>query len=148
MDIENYNRAATYCSKSEHCKYDVLQKLYEWRVDESEHEEIIARLVEERFIDENRYAVAYAKDKFAFNKWGRVKISIMLKAKRIGSADIDEALSSIDDDKYFETLKTLIDQQRPKVKAKSEYELNAKLFKFALSHGYESGIISSLLSFS
>lgn len=148
MDLENYNRAATYCSKSEHCKYDVLQKLYEWRVDESEHEEIISRLVDERFIDENRYAIAYAKDKFAFNKWGRVKISMMLKAKRIGSADIDEALSSIDDDKYFETLKALIDQQRPKVKAKSDYELNAKLFKFALSHGYESGIISSLLSFS
>lgn len=148
MDIEHYNRAATYCSKSEHCKYDVIQKLFEWKIDQEEHEEIISRLVEERFIDEKRYAIAYVKDKFAFNKWGRVKISMMLKAKRIGSADIDEALSYIDDDKYLETLKNLISQQRPKVKAKSDYELNAKLFKFALSHGYESGIISSLMPFS
>lgn len=148
MDIEHYNRAATYCSKSEHCKYDVIQKLFEWKIDQEEHDEIISRLVEECFIDEKRYAIAYVKDKFAFNKWGRVKISMMLKAKKIGSADIDEALSYIDDDKYLETLKNLISQQRPKVKAKSNYELNAKLFKFALSHGYESGIISSLMPFS
>lgn len=146
MSEKNYNRAANYCSKSEHCISELKQKFQDWQIPAEEHDDIINRLLEERFIDERRYASAYVRDKFHFNHWGKTKISLMLKAKKISSADISEALSEIDDEEYLSSLQNLIDSQRPKIKASSEYELNAKLFRFATSHGYESNLISSILS--
>lgn len=146
MNEKHYNRAANYCSKSEHCISELEQKFHDWQIPAGEHNDIINRLLEERFIDERRYACAYARDKFHFNHWGKTKISLMLRAKKISSADIDEALSEIDDEEYIRSLQNLIDSQRPKIKASSEYELNAKLFRFATSHGYETKLISSILS--
>lgn len=93
---EALHRAAALCSSSEHCIADIREKLSRWGIGEPDARTIVERLVQERFIDEERYAIAFAKDKFRFSGWGRIKIRYALQQKRIGNSDIVNALSLID----------------------------------------------------
>ena len=74
-------RAAALCSRSEQAESDVRTKILGWGVPPDDCNQILARLKSENFLSEERYARAYARDKFAFNGWGRQKIAFMLKAK-------------------------------------------------------------------
>ena len=76
---------------------NIWQKLSRWGIGEPDARTIVERLVQERFIDEERYAIAFAKDKFRFSGWGRIKIRYALQQKRIGNSDIVNALSLIDE---------------------------------------------------
>lgn len=145
MDKVILERMANYCSRAEHCEQDIWDKLRGCEISADEKREIVEWLIKERFVDNSRYARAYVKDKFQFNKWGRKKIWMMLKAKSIDDDVIHEALTEIDDEKYIEVLRELIDSQRKKIKGKSEYEVKGKLYNYALSRGFEGGIISRIL---
>ena len=139
------NKAATYASKCEHCESEVREKLVTWGGTSEETDEIIAYLIEERYIDNQRYANSYAKDKFRFNHWGRYKISMMLRSKDIESEFIEEALGQIDDEEYLEKLQQILKDKLRSLKYSSEYEKKGKLFKFAQSRGFESGAISKVI---
>lgn len=95
---EALHRAAALCSSSEHCIADIREKLSRWGIGEPDARTIVERLVQERFIDEGRYAIAFAKDKFRFSGWGRIKIRYALQQKRIGNSGIVNALSLIDEE--------------------------------------------------
>ncbi|MFI3296811.1 MAG: regulatory protein RecX [bacterium] len=139
-------KATTYCYKSEKCIAEVREKLYAWGITNNRDSELIINfLLEENFINEERYANAYVRDKFRFNKWGRKKISMMLYSKQIDNVTIREALTEIDEEEYLSTLKELLEAKATKISATSEYEKQSKLFKFALSRGFESAIISRLI---
>lgn len=139
-------KATTYCYKSEKCIAEVREKLYAWGITNNRDSELIINfLLEENFINEERYANAYVRDKFRFNKWGRKKISMMLYSKQIDNVTIREALTEIDEEEYLSTLKKLLEAKATKISATSEYEKQSKLFKFALSRGFESAIISRLI---
>jgi len=71
---ELFHKAASYCSISEHCISDVEEKLMAWKVPQLQRKKLIDKLVEEDFINEKRYALAFVRDKFRFNKWGKIKI--------------------------------------------------------------------------
>ena len=139
------NKAATYASRCEHCESEVREKLLRWGGTSEETDEIIAYLIEERYIDNQRYANSYAKDKFRFNHWGRYKISMMLRSKDIESEFIEEALGQIDDEEYLEKLQQILKDKLRSLKYSSEYEKKGKLFKFAQSRGFESGAISKVI---
>ena len=139
------NKAATYASRCEHCESEVREKLLTWGGTSEETDEIIAYLIEERYIDNQRYANSYAKDKFRFNHWGRYKISMMLRSKDIESEFIEEALGQIDDEEYLEKLQQILKDKLRSLKYSSEYEKKGKLFKFAQSRGFESGAISKVI---
>lgn len=139
------DKAMNYCSRSEHCIEDVRQKLWDWKVPEDEHEKIISSLIDNNFINEERYAVAFVRDKFRFNHWGRIKIRMMLKAKKIGTATIDDAISCIDDDEYSEVLRNLIERESKRVKAATDYERKTKLLRYVASRGFETSIASELI---
>ena len=85
---EALHRAAALCSSAEHCTADIREKLARWGVTEADSRTIIDRLVQERFIDEQRYAVAFVKDKFRFSGWGRIKMRYALQQKRIDGSDV------------------------------------------------------------
>lgn len=139
-------KATTYCYKSEKCISEVREKLYAWGITENQKSDLIINfLIEENFINEQRYATAYVRDKFRFNKWGRKKITMMLYSKQIDNDIINNALCEIDEDEYISTLQELLDAKAKKITASSEYEKQSKLYKFALSRGFESAIISRLL---
>lgn len=139
------NKAATYASRCEHCESEVREKLLIWGGTSEETDEIIAYLIEERYIDNQRYANSYAKDKFRFNHWGKYKISIMLRSKDIDSEIIEEALGQIDEEEYLEKLQQILKDKLRSLKYSSEYEKKGKLFKFAQSRGFESGAISKVI---
>ena len=139
------NKAATYASRCEHCESEVREKLLTWGGTSEEADEIIAYLTEERYIDNQRYANSYAKDKFRFNHWGKYKISMMLRSKDIESEFIEEALCQIDKEEYLEKLQQILRDKLRSLKYSSEYEKKGKLFKFAQSRGFESGAISKVI---
>ncbi len=139
------NKAATYASRCEHCESEVREKLLTWGATNEESDEIIAYLIEEHYVDNQRYANSYTKDKFRFNHWGKYKISMMLRSKDIESEFIEEALGQIDEEEYLERLKQILQDKLRLLKYSSEYEKKGKLFKFAQSRGFESGAISKVI---
>lgn len=148
MNLNNsalLNKAATYASRCEHCESEVREKLVSWGATEEEQEAIIEYLVEERYIDNQRYAKSYAKDKFRFNHWGKYKISMMLRSKNIGNEEIEVALGEIDEEEYVERLEQMLRDKLRSIKYSSEYEKKGKLFKFAQSRGFESSAISKVI---
>lgn len=148
MNLNNsvlLNKAATYASRCEHCESEVREKLLAWGASNEESEEIIAYLIEERYVDNQRYANSYTKDKFRFNHWGKYKISMMLRSKDIGNEIIEEALEQIDEEEYLEKLQQILKDKLRSLKYSSEYEKKGKLFKFAQSRGFESSAISKVI---
>ncbi|MDE5561661.1 MAG: RecX family transcriptional regulator [Bacteroidaceae bacterium] len=131
------SRAATLCSRSECCVSDIEEKLYRWGVNKVDSQRIIDMLVDGKYIDESRYASAYAGDKFRFSRWGRAKIRAMLRMKHISDTDIEPALGQIDADEYSRILKEVIAAKRRETGDDNSYETRAKLIRFALQRGFE-----------
>lgn len=140
-----FQKAASYCSISEHCVSEVETKLKAWKVDTSESKKIIEKLIQDDFINEKRFAQAFVRDKFNFNKWGKLKISAALREKRLDSGLINKALSNIDEGEYEEMLATLLKNKMQNIKYEYEYEKQGKLFRFAQSRGFENNIIDRVL---
>jgi regulatory protein len=142
---ELLHKAASYCSISEHCISEVEMKLNAWGVETGEATKIIQHLIEDDFINEKRYCIAFVKDKFHFNKWGKIKISYSLKQKGIDNKLISNALNTIDEGEYEEMLALLLKAKLKTIKWEYEYEKMGKLFNFAQSRGFESSIIDKTI---
>jgi regulatory protein len=138
-------KAMQICSRREMCINDIEMKLESWGVTKIEAHKILDILLKENFINEDRYAKAFVKDKFSYNKWGKIKIASHLKTKRISPATISMALDSIDNDQYIETIEALLKSHKKSIKAKNSYEFKAKLMRFGLSRGFESHLLYELL---
>lgn len=130
-------RAASLCSTSEHCIYDITNKLKKWGICTPDIDKIIDRLVDEKFIDESRYARAYINDKFRFAHWGRIKIKNMLYLQHIPEAEINEALSNITQHEYEEVLKGVIESKQRTLPETESYEARTKIIRFAIQRGFE-----------
>lgn len=142
---EALHRAAALCSSAEHCTADIREKLARWGVTEADSCTITDRLVQERFIDEQRYAVAFVKDKFRFSGWGRIKMRYALQQKRIDGSDIDHALATLDEEQYNDRLLELLQAKSRSIRDDDPEARRAKLFRFATSRGFESALIFNAL---
>jgi regulatory protein len=138
-------KAMSYCAGREYCYSEIRLKLSTWNVPDNDSEIILKILTEGKFIDEERYAIAFARDKFRYNKWGKIKIGSSLRMKRIPDDIISKALNSIDSAEYLYLLKTIIEKQRRTVKAKNQYELKGKILRHCLSKGFESPLVYDFL---
>ena len=143
---EAYLQLAALCAQAEHCEQEMRDKMKRWEIDATTQDSIIARLVKERYIDNERYARAFVKDKIRYNKWGRRKVQQALWMKRIDDDIQRRVLDEIDEKEYLDVLIPLLKQKRKTIKAQNEYELNQKLVRFALSRGFDFGIIRQCLS--
>ena len=142
---EAYLQLAALCAQAEHCQQEMRDKMRRWELDETVQNRIISRLVKERYIDDERYARAFVKDKIRYNKWGRRKVQQGLWQKHI-DADIQQrVLDEIDDKEYLDVLRPLLKQKRKSIKAANDYELNQKLVRFALGRGFDFDIIRQCL---
>ena len=142
---ELLHKAASYCSISEHCISEVEDKLNAWCIECDDKAKIINRLIDEDFINEKRYCAYFVKDKFRFNKWGKVKISYALKQKGLSDELINAALQTIDEGEYDEMLAALLKTKLTGLKYEFEYEKQGKLFRFAQSRGFESNVINRVM---
>jgi len=129
------------CSRQEKCCSDIRKKLENWSLSYDDQDNIIQSLIDDKFIDEKRYTGYYVRDKYKFNKWGRIKISHHLKQKQIPEYIIMEAFDSISDELYEENLKEILSSKLRSTREEDPYKLKAKLFRFAQSRGFESNLI-------
>ena len=143
---EAYLQLAAICAQAEHCEQEMRDKMKRWELDETVQNRIIDRLTKERYIDHERYARSFVKDKIRYNKWGRRKVQQALWMKRIDNDIQQRVLDEIDEKEYLDVLRPLLKQKRKSIKADSDYELNQKLVRFALSRGFTFDIIRQCLN--
>jgi regulatory protein len=142
---EAYLQLAALCAQAEHCQQEMRDKMRRWELDETAQNRIVARLVKERYIDDERYARAFVKDKIRYNKWGRRKVQQALWLKHIDSEIQQRVLDEIDEKEYLDVLRPLLKQKRKSIRAMSDYELRQKLVRFALGRGFGFDIIRQCL---
>lgn len=143
---QGLQRAAGLCCQSEHCVADITEKLLRWGVSREDSDRIIDRLIDEKYIDESRYALAYVRDKVRFSHWGRVKIKSMLRMLRISEQDISNAFDSFDEDEYLGVLEGVIESKRKTLPEAESYASRVKLIRFALQRGFEMHEIAKFIS--
>ncbi len=136
---------AALCAQGEHCQWEMTEKMRRWELSEEAQARVMQRLVNERYIDDERFARAFVKDKVRFNKWGRRKVEQALWQKHIADDIRQRVLDEVDDDEYLRVLRPLIQQKRRTVKAADDYEKNRKLVQYALSRGFTFDIIRQCL---
>ncbi len=140
-----WSKALKWCAYQERSQQDVRDKLYDYGLHEREVEELISRLIQEGFLNEERFAIAFAGGKFRILGWGKVKIKLALKQKRVSDYCIKKALSQIDDTAYIEKLKKVVLKRSKEIKEKDTFKRNYKLAQYALSRGFEQDIVWSIV---
>jgi regulatory protein len=138
-------KAQNICAKQEKCKADIRQKLFEWKLEPKDHSWILEQLEKDKFIDETRYTSFYVRDKFRFNKWGKIKIEFELRGKQISPEIIKEALGEILEMDYINTCETLLHQKLNKLKNEDPGKKKEKLMRFAYSRGFEQDLIIKIV---
>jgi regulatory protein len=142
---EAYLTLAALCAQAEHCQWEMVEKMRKWEIPEEAQARIMERLVKERYVDDERFARAFAKDKVRYNKWGRRKVEQALWQKHIDEDIRKNVLNEIDDEEYLSVLRPLLKQKRKSTKAQNDYELNQKLMRFALGRGFTFDIIKQCI---
>ena len=147
MKTENeaYLTLAALCAQAEHCQWEMLEKMRRWELPEDAQARVMERLVRERYVDDERYARVFVKDKVRYNKWGRRKVEQALWQKHIADDIRQRTLDEVDDEEYLSVLRPLLKQKRRSTKAQSDYEMNQKLMRFALGRGFTFDIIRQCL---
>lgn len=138
---EAYQQLAALCAQAEHCEWEMREKMNRWEIDEMVQNRILQHLIKERYVDDERYARAFVKDKVRYNKWGRRKVEQALWQKHISEDIRQQVLDEVDNEEYLEVLRPLLKQKRKTIKAQNDYELNQKLMRFALGRGFTFDII-------
>lgn len=131
------NRIADLCARSEQCTHEVVEKLKKWGISPTDSARIIKTLKENRYIDDSRYANAYATDKLRFSGWGRRKIAIMLRNKRIPATYIQNALNLIDDNEYLNKATDVLKSHCRNTDILQNRDEIIKLIRFGMQRGFE-----------
>jgi len=135
-----------WCAYQERAQQEARDKLYELGMWPEAVENIISKLIEDNFLNEERFAMQFARGKFNLKKWGRIKIRMELKQRRISDYCLKKAMQQIDETEYIKTLKKLMDVKRKLLKEKNHIKLKYKLMSYALSKGYEKDLIFDVLN--
>lgn len=138
-------KAESYCAYQERSQFEIRNKLYEWGLHQKDVEEIISELIEQNFLNEERFAMAYSLGKFRIKGWGKIKIRQGLKLKQIPDKLIMKSLRAIDDDDYVLMLKKILEKKSNTISEKDPFKLRYLLTRFAASKGYELDLIAELL---
>jgi regulatory protein len=143
---EAYLKATVFCAYQERSVREVKEKLYSLELTEESMEAIVEQLIAEKFLNEERFARAFAGGKFRLKKWGRIKIRQELKARGISESNIRLGLQEIDPDVYEQTLHELLEKKNRIEKTAGSLERKQKLLRFALSKGYEQDIVWDVIN--
>lgn len=141
-----FSRAAAYCSTAERCRQEVKTKLLEWGDDSKSVDEVLERLEKEGFLNETRYARAFAGDKVRFQRWGRLKIRQGLVQKGLPAHLVNEVLTHLDEHDYQQALLWCLDKKSRELKGEQdEQKKRAKLWRFLASRGFTDAEIASVI---
>ncbi len=140
-----FSSLSSLCASQERCSNEIREKMKKWSLSLEAQERVLKRLIDEGFVNDERYSRAFVRDKIRFNKWGRKKVEQALYAKKVDSKIYKSVLDEIDDEDYLEVLKPLLKSKSKSIKAKNEYEFKNKLMRFALGRGFSMDIIKKCL---
>ena len=141
------NKLRHFCSYQERCHQDVIKKLFDLRISSHYHPHIIAQLIETNYLNEERFAIAYARGKMRMNCWGRVKIAFHLKTKNISPYCIKKAIDHIDKSEYENILTKEFEKKWQATKGISDQQRFYKTRQHLISKGFEPFLIEKCKSF-
>lgn len=140
-------KAKHYCAYQERCHSEVKEKLYGFGLNKKEVEEIIATLIEEGYLDEERFAIQFAGGKFRMKHWGKVKIKYELKQRQVSEYSIKKALSAIDKTAYQQTFYKLFEDKLSTLKnERNIFTKKKKMLDYLVQKGFETELIRQLLN--
>lgn len=140
-------KAKHYCAYQERCHSEVKEKLYSFGLRKTDVEQLLTQLIDEDYLNEERFAVQFAGGKFRMKQWGRVKIKYELKQKGVSEYCIKKALKEIDEEAYLKTLHKLFDEKMKTLRSETnQFIRKRKLQDYLLQKGYEAASVQQLLS--
>jgi regulatory protein len=134
-----------YCGYQERSHSEVKEKLYTLGVWKKEQDEIISTLIEENYLNEERFAIAFARGKFRIKQWGRIKIKYELKQKQVSEYCIKKALQQIDEEDYFSVLKKLVEGKYNSLKKEQYLVRKKKTANYLMQKGYEHNLVEEAI---
>jgi regulatory protein len=135
-----------YCAYQERSHQEVRDKLYQLGVWKKDHDEIIALLIEENYLNEERFANAFAGGKFRMKKWGRVKIRYELKQRGVSEYSIKKAMKQIDETEYHDTLEKLAREKYGVLKSEQWMVRKKKTMDHLILKGYEIDLVTAVVT--
>lgn len=139
-------KARHFCAYQERCHYEVREKLHSFSLHKKEVEQILTQLIEEDFINEERFAIAYASGKFRMKQWGKEKIKHALKQKRVSDYCIRKALATISNPDYHKTLTSIATKKLATLKSEKNISIKKKKIKnYLLQKGFEIKLVNDYL---
>ena len=141
-----FQKAKHYCGYQERSHDEVKQKLYGYGLYKAEVEELLSKLIEENYLNEERYAIAFAGGKFRMKQWGKAKIKYELKSKKVSEYCIKKALKEIDEADYLKTLSKLAEDKSKTLKGETNIFIKMKKLKnYLVGKGYEYDLIAGII---
>ena len=134
-------RIKNYCALQDRCQWDVLEKMREWGLQQATKDHILEILINEKFVDEERYATSFCRGKFRIKNWGKRKITNELKRKQISIICINIGLQEIDENDYNQVLDKLFHQKKATLKDKNQFIKKTKIANFLIQRGFESNLV-------
>jgi regulatory protein len=138
-------KAEQFCAYQERSQQEVRDKLYDLGMYPTGVESVISQLITGNFLNEERFAKAYAQGKFRMNGWGRIKIKQGLKFKKVPEKLINKALQLLDGDEYLNVLQKILDKKQRQLHETDAFKRRYKLQQYAMSRGFESDLINDVL---
>ncbi len=130
-----------YCAYQERCHKEVVNKLREIRMIPEAIDKIVVHLVENDYLNEERFAKSFARGKFTIKKWGRKRITLELKQRGISRFNIKTAIQEINQTAYLETFDALADKRLAQITEKNLLKRRKKLADYLLYRGWESDLV-------
>jgi regulatory protein len=135
-----------FCGYQERCHSEVKEKLFSLGVSKNEHDEIISTLIEENYLNEERFAIAFAGGKFRVKQWGRIKIKYELKQKQVSEYNIKKAMKEIEETAYRDALQKLYEEKWNSLKGeKNRFIKLTKTRDYLLQKGYEMDLVRAVM---
>jgi regulatory protein len=134
-----------YCAYQERSHHDVVQKMWDLNIPQEWRDEMLLALIQESFLNEERFARSYVRGKFNIKKWGRIKIIQGLKQHDVSKRCIQLALNEIDEESYLEALQEAIEMKRSKLKEKNPWKRRGAIYRFVTGRGFEGNLVSEAI---
>ena len=141
-----FEKAKYFCAYQERSHAEVKKKLYGFGLYKNEVELLMSQLIEENYLNEERFAMAFAGGKFRINQWGKTKIKFELKQRLVSDYNIKKALAAIPDDDYEKTLQKLAEEKLATLKSeKNIFTKKGKLQNYLVGKGFEFNLIGEIV---
>lgn len=136
-----FQKLMRFCTYRERCHKEVKQKLFDLQIHPADQEEIIVKLIQEGFLNEERFAKIFAYDKFYLNHWGRFRIRRQMEFLQLSEYLIRKGMAEIDEEDYINTFEKLIEKRMEATKGEDKYKRKRKVIDYLLRKGYESEMV-------